>query len=135
MVRIVVYQRFILYLRDITRYKNPKTNQMSFTDGYVERCIAKNNFFIQVNKLIDWALVEKELKKVYERGLKERGTKAYNLHILFKMQLISIWQDLSDVLTERMLNDSLSAMRFCDMSIEDTVPDHSTLTRFRNNAY
>ena len=47
------------------------------------------------------------------------------------MQLISTWYDLSDVQTEAMVDDSLSAMRFCDLSIEDSVPDHSTLSRFR----
>jgi len=81
--------------------------------------------------LIDWCPIEKELKKVYKRGLKARGTKAYNPLLLFKMQLISIWYNLSDVQTEAMVNDSLSAMRFCNLSIEDSVPDHSTLSRFR----
>ena len=80
-------------------------------------------------------MVEKELKKVYKRGLKERGTKAYNPLILFKMQLVLIWYNLSDVQTEDMVNDSFSVMRFCGLKIEDPVPDHSTLSRFRNNAY
>ena len=30
-----------------------------------------------------------------------------------------------------MVNDSLSAMKFCDLTIEDTVPSHSTLSRFK----
>ena len=102
-----------------------------FSDGYVERCISKNQFFLQVNQLIAWHPIEKELKKVYKSGKKERGTKAYNPLLLFKMQLISIWYNLSDVQTEAMVNDSLSAMRFCNLSIEDSVPDHSTLSRFR----
>ena len=96
---------------------------MSFSDAYVEKRISKNRFFIEVNTIIDWKPIEKELKKVYKRGLKERGTKAYNPLLLFKMQLISVWYDLSDVQTEIMVNDSLSAMRFCDLSIEDyTTP-------------
>jgi len=112
-------------------YKQENKQQMSFQDGYVERRISKNKFFLQVNTLIDWNPIEKELKKVYKRGLKSRGTKAYNPLLLFKMQLISIWYNLSDVQTEAMVNDSLSAMRFCNLSIEDSVPDHSTLSRFR----
>lgn len=71
------------------------------------------------------------MKKIYKSGKKERGTKSYNPLLLFKMQLISIWYNLSDVQTEAMVNDSLIAMRFCDLSIEDSVPDHSTLSRFR----
>ncbi|MEM6718568.1 MAG: IS5 family transposase [Bacteroidota bacterium] len=113
-------------------YKFENNIQMGFSDGYVERRISKNTFFLQMNQLIDWQPIEKELKKVYKRGLKERGTKAYNPLLLFKMQLISIWYNLSDVQTEAMVNDSLSAMRFCNLSIEDSVPDHSTLSRFRS---
>lgn len=105
---------------------------MSFTDPYLERRTQKNVFFTQVDTLIDWLPIEKELKKVYTRGLKPRGTKAYPPLLLFKMQLISLWYDLSDVQTEAMVNDSLSAMRFCGLSIEDPVPDHSTLSRFRS---
>jgi IS5 family transposase len=30
-----------------------------------------------------------------------------------------------------MVNDSLSAMKFCDLTIEDKVPGHSTLSRFK----
>ena len=93
-------------------YKFSNRIQMGFNDGYVERRISKNKFFLQVNTLIDWIPIEKELKKVYKRGLKARGTKAYNPLLLFKMQLISIWYNLSDVQTEAMVNDSLSAMRF-----------------------
>ena len=33
--------------------------------------------------------------------------------MLFKMLLIEIWNGLSDVQTEDLLNDSISAMRFC----------------------
>ena len=54
--------------------------------------------------------------------------------------LISDWYDLSDTQTESMVNDSLSAMKFCGLTIEDSVPGHSTLSRFKKelkdkNAY
>jgi IS5 family transposase len=39
---------------------------------------------------------------------------------------------LSDERVEAMVNDSLSAMRFCGLCIEDDVPDHSVLSRFRS---
>jgi len=48
------------------------------------------------------------------------------------MQLVSIGYGLSDVQIEEMVNDSLSTMRFCGLALEDTVPDHSTLSRFRS---
>ena len=103
----------------------------SFAYYDVERRTSKNKFFKQMDTLIDWAPIEKELKKVYRGGKKERGQKAYNPLLLLKMQLVSIWYNLSDVQTEEQVNDSLSVMKFCGLKLEDEVPDHSTLSRFR----
>lgn len=47
------------------------------------------------------------------------------------MQLLQIWYNVSDPGVEDMVNDGLSAMCFCGLNIEDDVPDHSTLSRFR----
>ena len=33
---------------------------------------------------------------------------------------------------EAMVNDTFSANAFCGLRVEDTVPDHSTLSRFRS---
>ena len=47
------------------------------------------------------------------------------------MHLISLWYQLSDTQTEAMVYDSISAIRFCGLTIEDNVPGHSTLSRFK----
>jgi len=39
-----------------------KNIQMGFYDGYVEKRTRKNKFFKQINMLIDWSEVEKEIK-------------------------------------------------------------------------
>ena len=51
----------------------PKNNQMSFAGNYVERRIRKNTFFKQINMLIDWSEIDKEIKKVYKRGHRVDG--------------------------------------------------------------
>lgn len=112
-------------------YKNANDPQRSFVSFYVEKHSAKNHFFNRVKKMINWKEIDSELKKVYTIGLKERGAKAYSPLLLFKMHLISIWYNLSDAQTETMVNDSLSAMKFCNLKIEDDIPGHSTLTRFK----
>ena len=112
-------------------YKNINDPQRSFLTAYVEKHSEKNHFFNDIKQIIDWVKIDSELKKVYKKGLKERGAKAYSPLLLFKMQLISIWYDLSDIQTEAMVNDSISAIKFCDLTIEDDVPGHSTLSRFR----
>lgn len=121
-------------------YKNINDPQRSFVSAFVERHIEKNQFFIKLNGLINWTTIDQELKTVYTKGLTDRGAKAYAPLLLFKMMLISDWYDLSDTQTESMVNDSLSAMKFCGLTIEDSVPGHSTLSRFKKelkdkNAY
>ncbi len=114
-------------------YKNINDPQRSFVTAYVEKHSKKNHFFNEVKELIDWAEIDRELKKVYTKGLSEKGAKAYNPLLLFKMLLISRWYDLSDAQTEIMVNDSLSAMKFCNLRIEDSIPGYSTLSRFKKD--
>jgi IS5 family transposase len=109
-----------------------KEKSMSFAGNYVERRIRKNTFFKQINMLIDWSEIEKEITKVYKRGHSIDGRPAYSGLLLFKMLLLGIWYNLSDERVEESVNDSLSMMRFCDLDIEDNVPDHSVLSRFRS---
>ncbi len=48
------------------------------------------------------------------------------------MLLVGIWNGgLSDEAVEDMANSNLHVMRFLGLSLEDDVPDHSVLSRFR----
>ncbi|MEM9650316.1 MAG: transposase [Bacteroidota bacterium] len=95
----------------------------SFSDVYIARRTRKQQFFKDINTLLD---------NIYTKGRRQKGQKACRGILLFKMLLIGIWYDLSDKATEDMVNDSLSAMDFCGLKLEDEVPDHSTLSRFRS---
>lgn len=109
-----------------------KTNkQMSFSQGYVEKRTRKSKFFRQINEIIDWNEFEQELIKVYKRGQSVDGRPSYSGLVLFKMTLLQTWYNLSDPEVEEMVNENLSAMMFCGLHLEDDVPDHSTLSRFR----
>ncbi|XOD67997.1 MAG: transposase [Flavobacteriales bacterium Tduv] len=48
------------------------------------------------------------------------------------MMILNHCYDLSDVGTEELVKKSLSCMRFCDFQLEDQIPYHTTLCRFRN---
>ncbi len=104
---------------------------MSFSRVYVERRTRRKKFFNEVNLLIDWSKIEKELLKVYKKGQSVDGRPSYSGLLLFKMLLVQQWYNVSDVELENMVNDSLSVMRFCGLELEDDVPDHSTISRFR----
>ncbi len=47
------------------------------------------------------------------------------------MTLLQTWYNLSDYGIEEQVNDTLSLMRFCGLQLEDEVPDHSVVCRFR----
>jgi len=50
---------------------------------------------------------------------------------LFKMFLLQTWYGLSDYQVEEEVNDRLTFSKFCGLSMDDSVPDHSVLSRFR----
>lgn len=50
--------------------------QISFTELYMERNTRKSQFFEQLNKLNHWGLIEKEIRKNYQKGLVLKGQPA-----------------------------------------------------------
>ena len=99
---------------------------------YVEKRTRRNRFFTQIDRIMDWGPIEKELFKICKRNTRNAaGHPSYRPLILFKMMLLQTWYGLSDPGVEDMVNENLSAMRFCGLMLEDDVPDHSTISRFR----
>ena len=104
---------------------------LSYTHYYVEQRKTKRTFLKQITQLIDWESVSRTLARYYPTGQSGRGRKAYPALVLFKMTLLQTWYTLSDYGVEEQINDSLSCMRFCGLQLEDQVPDHSVVCRFR----
>ncbi|XOD67988.1 MAG: transposase [Flavobacteriales bacterium Tduv] len=82
--------------------------------------------------MIHWEVIEKEIRKIYQKGQEIKEEPAYSGISLFKMMLLSNCYDISDVGTEELVEEFLSCMRFCGFRLEDQIPDHTTLCRFRN---
>lgn len=91
----------------------------------------KKQFFTQINTLLDWETISKTIDKYYKKGESASGCSSYDGLLLFKMCLLQTWYGLSDYEVEDRINDSLSFSYFCGLTIEQTAPDHSTLSRFR----
>ena len=106
---------------------------MSFSSYYVEHRSRKtSSFYDGIDCIINWDKIGKVIDRYYCKGETLQGCKPYSGILLFKMLLLGIWNNLSDEKVEAYVNDSLSAMRFCGLNLEDSVPDHSTLSRFRS---
>jgi len=102
-----------------------KQGQLSLADGLVK---GAKNFLGEADVLIDWTGIEKQLEGIYSAST---GRPSYPLLTLFKAMLLQQWYGLSDPRTEEAIADSISFRRFVGLSLADTVPDHSTLSRFR----
>ena len=83
----------------------------------------------RVSGLVDWAGFERTLAGLREEG---PGRPGYRPLLLFKALLLQAWYGLSDAELEFRLGDSLAFGRFVGLSLDDDVPDHTTLCRFRN---
>lgn len=92
----------------------------------------KSTFFNQMNILIDWRLVSNIINKHYPKGNSAVGNPSYDGLLLFKMSLLQTWYGLSDYEVEDRINDSISFSKFCGLTLEQSAPDHSTLSRFRS---
>ncbi len=109
-----------------------KEQKLGFADYMVEKRKIKQDFFNQVNTLVDWRPVSQVINKYYQKGESVTGAPSYDGLVLFKMALLQTWYGLSDYEVEDRVNDSISFSRFVGISLDDSVPDHSVLSRFRS---
>ncbi|MEW6262194.1 MAG: transposase [Thermodesulfobacteriota bacterium] len=109
---------------------------ISTTEGFIDYCIDqranKKSFLLDVDCLIDWKPIERLLTNQYKKRQAADGRPAYPPLTLFKMLLIQRWYNLSDPGLEEAVNDRLSFPRFTGFSFESSIPDETTIYRFRN---
>ncbi|XOD67738.1 MAG: transposase [Flavobacteriales bacterium Tduv] len=74
--------------------------------------------------------MEKEIRKIYQKGQVIKGQPSYSGISLFKMILLSNWYDFSDVGMEELVKESLILMRFFAFRLEDQIPDHTIYADF-----
>lgn len=103
-----------------------------FADYILETRGTPNVFLDKIRTLIDWKNIEKILKKKYKKRTSADGRPAYPPLPMFKLLLLQRWYGLSDPAAEEALKDRISFIRFTGFSLESTLPDYSTICRFRN---
>ena len=104
----------------------------SFLDYCIDQRVSKKSFLNDVDRIIDWKPIEKLLRKHYKKTAAADGRPAYPPLPLFKMLLLQRWYNLSDPGLEEAVNDRLSFLRFTGFSFESSIPDETTICRFRN---
>ena len=81
-----------------------------------------------VDALVDWSIIEDLLGHIHSSP---RGEKAWPPLMMFKALLLQSWYKLGDPGLEKQLARDLLFRRFVGLDISESVPDHSTIWRFR----
>ena len=106
-----------------------RTGQFSFVDVLMPSGWGQNERLGRLTELVKWYRFEKLLSGMRSEG---PGRPGYLPLAMFKALLLQSLYGLSDAELEAALLDRLSFKRFVGLSLEDQVPDHTTLCRFRN---
>jgi len=111
-----------------------KMGHFGLADLYAERRYRRHPHFLDaVEQVLDWSRIERKLKKKLRRSDENcAGVKSYPALCMFKILLLQSWYDLSDQAMEDALCDRYSFSRFVGISLDEDVPDHTTICRFRN---
>jgi IS5 family transposase len=106
------------------------TGQFSFVEALLPQGLGRSGRLDRLSSLVKWYRFEKILARL--RSPAGPGRPAYNSLVMFKALLLQSLYGLSDSELEEALADRLSFRRFVGLTLEETVPDHTTLNRFRN---
>jgi IS5 family transposase len=102
--------------------------QASFAEAFLNQRAARNGWFDELNRLIDWSKIEILLADIYAS---REGHPSFPLVPYVKILLLQSWYDLSDEAVEEALDDRLSFRRFVGLPLDEPAPDHSAIWRFR----
>ncbi len=102
--------------------------QMSLAEGLVKRRLGQNQTLARMGKALEWSSIERELSEIYSAA---EGRPAYPPLMMFRCLLLQQWYSLSDAELEDSLADRLSFRQFAGIALDQEVPDHSTICRFR----
>jgi IS5 family transposase len=108
--------------------RNNKDDKIKLSDYLVKNKKLDNSFLFKVDKLINWNKVDYRFNALYPSG---EGRPSYPPLAMFKALLVAQWYNLSDPELEEQLNDRLSFRKFIGISLQDDVPDETTICRFR----
>jgi IS5 family transposase len=93
--------------------------------------LRSDSFLNRVERLINWKPIAGRLRQIYRTGFRVDGRPAWDALVMFKILLLQKWYGLSDPQMEESLMYDIRFIRFSGLSLEEGVPDHSTICRFR----
>ncbi len=104
------------------------TSEQSFVAVLLPDRMGRDERLERIDAAIDWRQLAKVVDGVYAAPT---GRPSYPPVVMVKVLLLQQWYDASDEGMEEALWDRVSFKRFVGLGMEDEVPDHSTISRFR----
>jgi IS5 family transposase len=106
-----------------------QTGQLGFVDALIGESVGGNASLDRLDGLVKWYRFAQVMAHLRDDG---PGRPGYPVLVLFKGLLLQALYGLSDRELEEALKDRLSFRRFVGLSLQEAVPDHTVLNRFRN---
>jgi len=106
------------------------SNQNSFFGNYVyDKIVSKDHLLRKIQCSIDLSFVNELCRDAY---CGDNGRPGWSPLLMFKIVFLQFMYELSDYVIEDELNDRLSFKMFVGLEVDETPPDHSTISRFRD---
>jgi transposase len=104
----------------------------SFWGSYLfEMVVPQDHFLRALKELFGWDELAARLIRLYDgKGLV--GRPPYSPVLMFQMLFLSYLYDLSARDTERFVNENIPARYFLDLALDQSAPDHSTMSLFKD---
>jgi IS5 family transposase len=107
-----------------------KSSQLSFYGNHIyDRVIPKDHFLKLLNKAVDFSFVNELCRDAYTLDF---GRPAYGPEMMFKVIFLQFLYGVSDRRIEEEVNFNLVLKWFVGLAVDESPPDSSSLTRFRD---
>ncbi|MCK4306235.1 MAG: transposase [Candidatus Eisenbacteria sp.] len=116
----------------MSRERFQSTGKTSFYGDYLyDRIVPQDDFLRKLKEVVPWQRFTYKLVKYY-KGKARTGRPPIEPSLVLRMLLLSYLYNLSECDVERYCQENLPAKYFLGLAIDAPVPDHSTLTVFKN---
>lgn len=110
--------------------------QPDFFDAVIDESLKKGakrrgSFLNTLDRLVPWTEIEKLVAPVYKPSGK-RGQQPYPLSVMLRVHILQLAYNLSDPMAEETIFDSFSCRMFVGLTLTSSVPDETTILRFRH---
>src|SRR4051795_5554767 len=102
--------------------------QLGLADSIVQRRGKKTAWLERLDAALDWSPLEVIVAGIYAS---REGGLAYPLLTYVRLLLLQPWYGLPDEALEAAVDDRLSFRRFAGIPLSESVPDHSSIWRLR----